>query len=156
MTRKLAELLLLGGFLVLAVLLYSSTASYPQSVQGSTAEYVRFLGLSLGILCVAELALSARKARRKDKDDSSNKKLVIADMPVRFWGLLGLLVLYTLTFEYLGFYLASGLFLPIAMYLLGARRILSIGLTTAGVLGFIYIVFERLLGVFMPACSFLG
>ncbi|UZP67577.1 tripartite tricarboxylate transporter TctB family protein [Desulfovibrio mangrovi] len=156
MTRKLAELILLGGFLVLAVLLYSSTASYPQSVQGSTAEYVRFLGLSLGILCVAEVLITARAKKKGKKDDNADKKLVVADMPIRFWGLLILLVIYGLTFEILGFYLASGLFLPLAMLLLGARKILSIGLTTIGILGFVYLVFEKLLGVFMPSFSLFG
>ena len=55
MTKRVAELLLLSAFLVLAVLLYMSTASYPESVQGSTANYVRFLAISLGILCAVEL-----------------------------------------------------------------------------------------------------
>ena len=36
-TKRLAELFILTGFTVMAVLLYRSTASFPEVTQGSTA-----------------------------------------------------------------------------------------------------------------------
>lgn len=144
MTKRVAELLLLSAFLVLAVLLYTSTASYPESVQGSTANYVRFLAISLGFLCTVELFLCVAKV------GEGRQNLNIAKAPFRFWGLLILLVIYSVVLEQLGFYIASGLFLPAAMVVLGARNKMQICFTTAGVLGFVYLVFERLLTVPLP------
>ena len=151
MTKRFAELLLLGGFLVLAVLLYNSTASYPQFVQGSTAAYVRFLGICLGILCLFELFFTS-KAKKKAQD-GENPPLNMADAPRRFWGLCILLFIYAASFELLGFYLGSAIFLPTAMIMLGARKPVSLGVTTVGILLFVYLVFEKLLGVFLPASS---
>ncbi len=145
MSKRIAEVLLLTGFLILAVLLYRSTASYPEFVQGSTAMYVRFLGGALGVLCMLELVVSFKK--KKSTDDG---KMHIAANSVRFWGLLLLLVIYTTVLSMLGFYLASALFLPLAMVLLGAKNPLIILLTSGGVLLFVYLVFAKLLEVSLP------
>jgi putative tricarboxylic transport membrane protein len=144
MTKRVAELLLLSAFLILAVSLYVSTANYPESVQGSTANYVRFLAISLGILCAAELFICLAKV------GEGRTQLNIAKIPFRFWGLLVLLTVYSVVLEPLGFYLASALFLPAAMVVLGARKKGQICFTTIGVLGFVYLVFERLLTVPLP------
>jgi putative tricarboxylic transport membrane protein len=148
MTKRLAEFLILGGCVVLAVLLYSSTASYPAWVQGSTASYVRFLAVSLGALCILELLFWYKN---QGKGKSGNMELTAT--PVRFWGLLCLLVAYSTTLTYLGFYLSSAAFLPAGMYLLGSRNPVSIGLTSGGVLLFIYLVFAKLLEVHLPESS---
>jgi len=147
-SKRLAELLLLVGFLVLAVLLYRSTAAWSPLVQGSTAMYARFLAVGLGVLCLYELTVFIRN--RSADDEEGRGKLALAANPWRFWGLVGLLVIYAGTFDRLGFYLSSGIFLPLAMLLLGARKPLTIILTTAGVLLFVYLVFVRLLEVPLP------
>ena len=144
MSKRAIELLFLGAFLILAVLLYRSTAGYPESVQGSTANYVRFLALSLGLLCAAEFFLCLSKV------GAGREKVIITKAPLRFWGLLALLLLYSVALEPLGFYMASALFLPAAMVTLGARKKLGIVLTSAGVLFFVYLVFEQLLSVPLP------
>ncbi|MGL1930483.1 MAG: tripartite tricarboxylate transporter TctB family protein [Desulfotalea sp.] len=144
MTKRVAELLLLTVFLVLAVFLYNSTASYPQNVQGSTANYVRFLAISLGILCATEICLCLAKV------GEGRQPLNIAKAPFRFWGLLISLIVYSVILEPLGFYIASALFLPITMVILGARKKLQISLTSLGVLVFVYLVFEKLLTVPLP------
>jgi len=148
MTKRLAELLILSGYLILAVLLYRSTANYPVSVQGSTALYVRFLGMALGVFCSLELFLWF-----KNRGQAQSEKLTIATVPMRFWGLFILLLIYSTALSYLGFYLSSVLFLPLAMLLLGAKKPLSISLTSIGVLLFIYLVFARLLEVPLPEGS---
>jgi putative tricarboxylic transport membrane protein len=148
MTKRLAELLILSGYLILAVLLYRSTASYPVSVQGSTALYVRFLGMALGVFCCLEIFLWF-----KNRNQATTEKLTIATVPMRFWGLFILLLIYSTALSYLGFYLSSALFLPLAMLLLGAKKPLSIGLTSIGVLLFVYLVFAKLLEVPLPEGS---
>jgi putative tricarboxylic transport membrane protein len=145
MTKRVTELLILGGFMVLALLLYRSTAAYPESVQGSTAMYVRFLAVSLGLLCAVEIGMWL-----KSREKEISEKLNITAAPMRFWGLLIELVIYSLLLEPLGFYLASLLFLPVAMVTQGTKKPIRIGLTTAGVLFFVYLVFEKLLTVPLP------
>ncbi|WP_092210986.1 tripartite tricarboxylate transporter TctB family protein [Desulfoluna spongiiphila] len=145
MTKRVAELLILGGFMLLALLLYRSTAAYPESVQGSTAMYVRFLAVSLGLLCAVEAGMWL-----KSREQEISEKLNITAAPLRFWGLLAELVIYTLLLDPLGFYLASLIFLPVAMVTQGAKKPLTIGLTTAGVLLFVFLVFEKLLAVPLP------
>ncbi|VFQ46858.1 tripartite tricarboxylate transporter TctB family protein [Desulfoluna butyratoxydans] len=145
MTKRVAELLILGGFMLLALLLYRSTAAYPEAVQGSTAMYVRFLAVSLGVLCAVEVGMWL-----KSREQEISEKLNITAAPIRFWGLLAELVVYTLLLEPLGFYLASLIFLPVAMVTQGAKKPLTIGTTTAGVLLFVFLVFEKLLAVPLP------
>ncbi len=149
MPTRIAELLLLSAFLILAVLLYRSTADFPSTVQGSTAMYVRFLGVALGVLCAMELFFSLRKKQ------AESKKTNLAPRPVQFWGLLILLVIYSALQSTLGFYLASLLFLPSAMLLLGERKPLTIGLSTTAVILFVYLVFDRLLQVALPTGTIL-
>lgn len=148
MTKRIAELLILSGYLILAVLLYRSTASYPTSVQGSTALYVRFLGMALAVFCSLELFLWF-----KNRKQVETEKLTIAAVPARFWGLFVLLLIYSTALSYLGFYISSALFLPLAMLMLGAKKPLSLSLTSVGVLLFVYLVFEKLLEVPLPEGS---
>jgi putative tricarboxylic transport membrane protein len=73
--------------------------------------------------------------------------------PFRFWSLLILMFAYSLLLEYLGFYVTSALFLPLTMFVLGARKVFSIALTSGGVLIFIFLVFGKILSVPLPESS---
>jgi len=150
MTKRLAELVLLAGFVVMALFLYRSTAAFPQVTQGSTANYIRALAVSLGGLCLLELGLKSRKKER----EKQSSPLQVASAPAQFSGLLILMLLYAMLLEPLGFYIASALFLPLSMVLLGGRRLLPIILTSGGVLLFVYVVFARLLNVPLPESTF--
>lgn len=145
MTKRLAEILILGAFLVISVALYTSTADFPEMVQGSTATYIRFLAVCLGLLCVAEVFLWWRKRGREE-----GKKLDMASAPARFWSLLILMFVYSLLLEHLGFYVTSAIFLPLTMFVLGARKLLMIVATSGGVLLFVFLVFGKILGVPLP------
>lgn len=146
MTKRLAEMTVLLCFMGLAVALYMSTASFPQMTQGSTATYIRFLATSLGILSLLELLLKMRKSNKvKDQE-----KMKVTDAPMKFTALLVLMFVYAMLLEPLGFYIASMLFLPITMYILGNRKPLAIALTSGGVLLFVFVVFAKLLGVPLP------
>ena len=149
MTKRIAELLLLSVFLLMAVLLYRSTTAFPEVVQHSTAAYVRFLALCLGGLVVVELLLWV-----KNRSTAEKKMLNLTSAPVRFWSLLVIMFGYAMLLEPLGFYLASALFLPVTMVILGARKKLQITLTSGGVLLFVYFVFAQLLSVPLPESTF--
>lgn len=145
MTKRLAEILVLGLFMVIAIMLYRSTARFPDMTQGSTASYIRFLAVSLGVLSLLELSLNMRQNGEK-----AGSVLKITSAPARFISLLVLMFLYAILLEPLGFYLVSLVFLPVTMYMLGARKLLTIALTSGGVLLFVFLVFGKLLGVPLP------
>ncbi|MBN1827968.1 MAG: tripartite tricarboxylate transporter TctB family protein [Deltaproteobacteria bacterium] len=145
MSKRLSKLMIIGAHFLLAVLLFLSTARYPECVQSSTATYVRFIGLTLAILSVIQFLLWL-----KDPDRSLREKLGIIVNARGFWGLLILLLCYAAALGMLGFYISSALFLPVTMYLLGARNIAAIGGTSVSVLLFVYLVFGKILGVLMP------
>ncbi|MBE0585723.1 MAG: tripartite tricarboxylate transporter TctB family protein [Desulfofustis sp.] len=145
MTKRTAELIVLSVFLVIALALHRSTATFPDSVQGSTAAYVRFLAICLGGLCLLELLLWA-----KNRPVGAKKMLALTAAPVRFWGILILMFGYAMLLEQVGFYLASSLFLPAAMVLLGSRKTPLITITSGSVLLFVYLVFAKLLSVPLP------
>ncbi len=63
---------------------------------------------------------------------------------------VGLLTAYVALVPVLGFFVASAVYLFAHMTYLGIRPLYLSGLTVAGVLAFLYAVFERLLGVLVP------
>ena len=143
MQRKWADRGLLVVFIVMAVLLFRSTASYPGIAQATSAKYVRFLAVFIGGLCLAQLAFGMLR-------DHGNAVLRLTDHRRRFVGLFLALVVFAIAFKPLGFYLSAAFFIPIVSWMLGYRRPLVIGLTTAGTLGFVYVVFVQLLSVRLP------
>ncbi len=149
MTKRLAEMLVLIFFLAISVLLYKSTENFPEVTQSSTALYIRFLATALGIFSLLELLLKLRK-KNPGKDQ---EKMQLTEAPIKFTALLVLMFVYAMLLEPLGFYLASALFLPLTMYILGSRKLLSIVLTSAGVLLFVFLIFALLLGVPLPESS---
>ena len=151
MTKQATELLLLSLFLVIAVLLYRSTAAFPEMVQHSTATYIRFLAIWFGGLCLFEIVLWLKKQRTTEKEKAD--RLNITETPARFWGLLILMFVYSILLEPLGFYVGSLFFLPAAMCLLGTRKTSHIVFTSVGVLVFVFLVFDKLLGVPLPESS---
>lgn len=145
MTKRLAEILVLTLFMGIAIMLYRSTASFPEMTQGSTGAYIRFLAVALAVLSLVELSLNMRQNGKEAKD-----VLIITSSPAMFISLILLMFIYAILLEPLGFYLSSALFLPITMYILGARKLLTIALTSGGVLLFVFLVFGKLLGVPLP------
>ncbi|MCL2569523.1 MAG: tripartite tricarboxylate transporter TctB family protein [Oscillospiraceae bacterium] len=59
-------------------------------------------------------------------------------------------VVYLLLINWIGFYIATCIFIPAFMFTFGARRIIPIVAITIAVNLFVYGVFERLLNVFLP------
>ena len=67
-----------------------------------------------------------------------------------------LIFLYMLGMEYVGFLLASSIFLAASMYLLGSRRVVLNLFISAAVLVAIFIVFRTAFSVVLPAGSLVG
>ncbi len=143
MQKKWADRALLAVFILLAVLLYRSAADYPGIAQKTSAKYVRFLAVFIGVLSLAQLGFGLVRDHGRDV-------LVLTENRRRFGGLLVALVLFAIAFEPLGFYLSAAVFIPLVSWMLGYRRPVVIGLTTAGLLTFVYLVFVQLLSVRLP------
>lgn len=147
MAKKNVDRAVLALLIVMAVLLYFSTANYTGIAIKTSAKYVQFLAVSIGVLSVIQLGFSLIK-------EQTTNKLVLTNNIVRFSGLLAGLVIFASVFETLGFFLPAAVFIPSMAYLLGYRKLLTIGLTTIGVLLFVYLVFIKLLEVNMPGFNF--
>jgi putative tricarboxylic transport membrane protein len=63
MTREILDRPVLGGFIVLAVLLYLSTAIYTGIAQKTSALYVQFLAVSFGGRSAVQQLFSPRPTR---------------------------------------------------------------------------------------------
>jgi len=147
MTKKTVDRAVLVLLIVMAVLLYFSTAYYKGIAIKTSAKYVQFLAVFIGGLSVVQLGHSLLKDRSYDK-------LVLTGHLPRFLGLLVALIIFALVFEPLGFFIPAAVFIPVVSYMLGYRNRVTIGLTTVGVLGFVYLVFIQLLSVNLPGINF--
>lgn len=76
--------------------------------------------------------------------------------PVQLIAFSALILLYMLGMEYIGFLLASYIFLAASMYLLGSRRVMLNLLISLLVLVAIFIVFRTAFSVVLPAGSLVG
>lgn len=147
MTKKNVDRAVLVLLIVMAVLLYFSTANFKGIAIKTSAKYVQFLAVFIGGLSVVQLGYSLLKDRSFDR-------LVITEHWPRFLFLLGGLIIFALLFEHLGFFIPAAVFIPVVSVLLGFKNWLAIGLTTAGVLGFVYLVFVQMLSVNLPGVTY--
>ncbi len=131
----------------MAVLLYNSTAGYTGIAIETSAKYVQFLAVFIGLLSVINLVFSMFQNINGDK-------LVLTEHIPRFIGLLIALVIFAALFERLGFFVPAAVFIPVVAVILGYRRPVTIILTTVGVLLFVYLVFIKLLSVNLPGFIF--
>ncbi|MES9899157.1 MAG: tripartite tricarboxylate transporter TctB family protein [Sedimenticola sp.] len=147
MSKKNADRAVLALFSVMAVLLYNSTAGYTGIAIETSAKYVQFLAVFIGLLSVINLVFSMFQNINGDK-------LVLTEHIPRFIGLLIALVIFAALFERLGFFVPAAVFIPVVAVILGYRRPVTIVLTTVGVLLFVYLVFIKLLSVNLPGFIF--
>ena len=148
MARKHVDRVVLALVIVMAVLLYLSTASYPGIAQKTSAYYVKFLAVFIGLLSAVQLGWGLVR-----DDVRGNQPLRITGHWPRFLGLLAALIVFALVFEHLGFFLSAGVFIPVAALILGYRNYPVIVLTTIAVLIFVYLVFVKLLSVSLPGLN---
>ena len=147
MTKKNVDRAVLALLLVMAVLLYYSTANYTGIAKVTSAKYVQFLAVSIGTLCAVQLAYSVLR-------DRSTNKLILTENWARFGILLVALVVFASVFDWLGFFIPAAIFIPLMTIMLGYRRPVVIAAVTFGVLAFVYLVFIQLLAVNLPGINF--
>ncbi len=147
MSKRYIDRAVLLLFIVMAVFLYLSTADYTGIAKTTSAYYVRFLAIFIGVLSVFQLGISLLK-------DRSYAPLQLTNHAPRFAGLLISLIVFALVFEHLGFFISAGVFIPVVALILGFRNYISIVVTTGFVLLFVYLVFVKLLSVNLPGFNF--
>ncbi len=147
MRLQSVDRLVLLGFIILSVLLYLSTDSYPGIAQKTSAKYVRFLAVCFGGLSIVQLCIVLFREKQSGH-------FILTDHMPRFWGLIAALIVFGLCFQTLGFFIPAAVFIPVVALLLGQRNPLLIALTTVGLLAFIYLIFIALLGVTLPGPAF--
>jgi hypothetical protein len=101
------------GLIVLAVLLYRSTASTVDAATFTTDVYVRFLAIALGVSAAFEIIKNFIKADKNSVEFTKH--------PKAFFLLIFLLIAYVWIMQYLGFIISTILFLVVTVYLMGYR-----------------------------------
>ncbi len=147
MSKKYIDILVSIFFIVLAILLYRSTATYPKSALFTTAVYVKFLAISLGIAGLLQLLFSF-------KIDAS-QKIIFAKNPKKFFILVVSLILYVWIMRYIGFIISTLLFLPATMWFMGYKKFVKSVIISIGITLFVYILFVRIFEIQLPEATIL-
>lgn len=148
MKKKQIEIILSICFIILAVLVYKSTASFKASSIVTTGFYIKFLAISLAICGGYELIKAFIKNDTSSVDFAKN--------PLKFFLLIILLCFYVFIMEYLGFIVASMIFLPLSMFAMGYKKILKSSIISVCVVTFVYVLFVQIFEIPLPELSLLG
>jgi hypothetical protein len=105
--------------------------------------------LAAGLMTVSS-AVVLRGALRRAPAPGGIGRFLAEVTPLRLVLVLGLVALYVATLPWLGFILASALFLLASMGLLWRRRPLAVALVAAVSLALVYVVFRVLFQVVLP------
>jgi putative tricarboxylic transport membrane protein len=101
---------------------------------------------SIGII-LASLFYMIREVRKKN--GKSSEKITISNR-FKVYISMFLLVVYILIIQFAGYYIASIVFIPLFLYIVGVKNILKLIPVSAGFILFVYVVFDLLLEVPMP------
>ncbi len=157
MNQRIVDMIYVALLLSLAGFLYYSTninyivygmPLYPESTQKLTGTYVRSLAVCLAVLSVLLLIKTLRQ-------EAKNITGLIGN-PKKFIKLIILLIIYTYLISKLGFFTSSFIFLPATMLVMGYKNYLVIGLSTVGLLTFIYVLFAKVFEVPLPEAEYLA
>lgn len=145
MSKKYIDISISIFFIVLAVLLYRSTATFPKSALFTTAVYVKFLAYALGIAATIQLFFSF--------SIDSNQKIIFAKEPKKFFILIVLLILYVWIMRYIGFIISTLIFLPYTMRFMGYKKVIKSIIISVGVTLFVYILFVKMFEIQLPEAT---
>ena len=151
--RDVGEALVPVMLLLLAGLLLLATCVFPQSDDVGAAAIPRLWLLTLMPLCLTLLYKSwnvNRLAKPRIAASAAETTAHIERTTGRVWALLGLLLVYVGGLVWMGYFVATFLFLIMAMFLLGERNPLRAASVSVGWLVFSYVVFARILFVPLP------
>jgi len=139
---KLIEIPIYVFFIILAVLLYRSTATFPETSQNTTAIYIKILAISLGVLGFVQVIITFFH------ENLSLKNLIKS--PKKFLTLVILLVLYVWMINVLGFNVSSVLFMVITMYVMGYRKHIKAILISILITFSVYLLFYKIFEIPLP------
>lgn len=115
-----------------------------------------FCAAAMALTGLLNVVKTARKKLNLENGESTAQQFVRKITPLQLVLFTVLIFLYMLGMEFIGFLLASYLFLALSMYLLGSRRVVLNLLISALVLAGIFIVFRTAFSVILPAGSLVG
>ncbi len=140
--KKPGELSLAAIFVFLGIMLYISTADFPERAQTSTAVYVRFVGAGMALLSAVDFIMTLKK---------KSGEVRLFRNPAYFFGLIGLMLAYMILLMLnVGFLVATVPFLVAAALLLKYRNWKIMIASFVGILLSTYLVFFKMLQVPMP------
>jgi putative tricarboxylic transport membrane protein len=148
MGERYIQVIVSLGLIVLAVLLYRSTAPSVDAATFTTDVYVRFLAIALGASAAFEII--------KNFIITGNEPVEITKHPKAFMLLIALLIVYVWSMDYLGFNVSTMLFLVATMYFMGYRSWWKNLLIAAGVTLFVYVLFVKVFVILLPEASLFG
>jgi len=146
--RKYIEIVISILFVLLAVLLYGSADTVNQAVSkastDSTSTYVNTLAIVLGIAAGVELIMSIL---------SSPTVIAFSKNPSKFFSLIFLLIAYVWSMEYIGFVLATLIFLSATMKMMGYESLVKSLMISAGITLFVYMLFQVGFEILLPEAT---
>ena len=148
-------------FMVLLVLVsvFLLWASYGISSFESLAAPGSFPVVCAATMMITALISTVNAARAQlnlEGGETVMQQFVRKVTPLQLVAFTVLILLYMVGMEYVGFLLASYVFLAASMYLLGSRRVLLNLGVSALVLAAIFIVFQTAFSVVLPAGTLVG
>jgi putative tricarboxylic transport membrane protein len=155
--RLAGELTFMVLLVLVSVLLlwvsYGISSFDSLAAPGSFPMVCAFAMLVTGLI---NLVKTARAKLNLENGETWAQQFVRKVTPVQLVAFAALIVLYMLGMEYIGFLLASYLFLAASMYLLGSRRVGLNLVISLLVLVAIFVVFRTAFSVVLPAGSLVG
>lgn len=155
-------------FALLSVYVIYDSASFPASESGSIGSgyWPALLGwlllfLSLGLFL--ETMVHRIIARRRSRSDAAQDAQSETPSPfafksrgmVRVYLLCGAFLAFSVVMHCLNFSIASIVFVPLCMIILGEKRPLMVIAVTIGVPIVVYVIFEKVLGIPLPVGAYL-
>ncbi len=148
MKRKYIDILLSISFIVLAALLFGSADSGSKAVSKASTDsetmYVNFLAIMLALAGIVELFTSIV---------SNPSNIKFTKNPKRFFTLIFSLIGYVWIMKYIGFIIATLIFIPIVMRFMGYTRFFISLIVSSGITLFIYLLFEKGFDILLPGIN---
>ena len=129
----------------LAVTMFWYAGTFPERA-AAAALYIKFLAV---VLFVFSVLIVLRAFYTKDR-----RRIEWLERPIYFYITTGLLIIYVIMLNILGFFISSSLFMFSLAWFLGYRKIISLSIGTVSLLLVIYFVFDRFLSVPVPTGLF--
>lgn len=131
-----------------ALWFWLEAGSIQSQAPGSISGPVAFPRGVAAMLAVCSLLLIFRSVTARMRTGGSRP--VVVKRPAPVLASIVLVVVYPLLLEWLGYYVATGVWLPVLLWVSGYRRPLGVVLASLAFLVFTKVVFQQMLGTPLP------